>query len=136
MKAVSVPQPWAWAAASGHADVVNLRFRSAARPSGEELAIYAGTFMDRDAFHDRMLDRALAEAAPPPVFHAGKVIGLVRLTGCTRKSRSEWARPAWWHWEIEDARALAEPVSTYPMGGPVWDLSEGMADLIRRRAES
>jgi hypothetical protein len=121
MKALTVQQPWAWAIARGSKDVENRTWRPLY--SGP-LAIHAGKAFDQDAtLGDPMRD--LYRRHWPVEQPKGAVIAVADLVGAHHASQcggrcSPWAMPDQWHWTLERAGLLPEPV---PMRGRLglWD---------------
>jgi len=99
VKAVSVRQPWAGLIVDGLKIVENRKYPTHFR---ERLCIQAGL---------KPWEGPEARGAPwtPHQAYFGYVVGTVEIIGCVQNSRSRWALPGWWHWELADPRALRSP---------------------------
>ncbi|TFC59431.1 MULTISPECIES: ASCH domain-containing protein [unclassified Cryobacterium] len=114
MRVITVQQPWAWAIIHGGKNVEN-RVRNLAGQYRGPLAIHAGlTGASFDGDH--------GDLWPFDERHVtGAIIGVVNLRAthhaefCTEADEhgevcSKWAEPDVWHLELDDPRALAEPI--------------------------
>jgi hypothetical protein len=108
--ALSVWQPWAHLlAVLGLKDVENRRWRTTYRG---RLWIHASQRLDEEVY--RALLAEGVDLPPMDELPRGALVGAVELVDCVRDSRSRWAEPGCWHWQIGRAWALPEPI---PMRG-------------------
>lgn len=137
MKVLTVRQPNAWAIARGFKNIEN---RTRATNHRGPLAIHAGKHWDDlgEAAVSEAVDIARSQGHVPatpmrenlPWSGMGLVLAVVDVVGVCRESRHEssvvcecgpWARPWSVHWQLANARRLAEP---FPARGHeyLWDL--------------
>jgi hypothetical protein len=96
VKAISVKQPWAGLIVDGVKDVENKRVPSHFRGL---ICIQASL---------KPWDGPEANGVPftPHQAYFGYIVGTVAIAGCVQNSKSKWALPGWWHWELADPLAL------------------------------
>lgn len=121
MKALTMQQPWATAIIHLGKSPEN-RSRNIAGGHRGTIAIHAGKRLDEAGFDDPLiadgtLSRYLAENSDVvDPFGLGKVIGVANLVSVHHDSDhgpppcSPWAQRGLWHLQLEQPRALAEPV--------------------------
>jgi hypothetical protein len=103
VKALTLRQPWAWAAIYGGMDVGNRRWRTAYRGP---LLIHSGKDPDPDP---EAVSRLLWMMADPEALRQPRaawqareaIIGLVYLVDILTDSCSPWAATGWYHWVFE-----------------------------------
>jgi len=120
VKALTVRQPWAAHIIHSGKDVENRSQRTNYRGT---VAIHAGLQLDKTQV---AIDPTLAHEPLP----RGAVIGTVDIVGChhsdTCTSRgqhdacTEWGQADAWHWELDNPRALPEPIPAKGRLG-LWD---------------
>ena len=120
MKALTVRQPWASAIIWAGKDVENRSRPSSCRG---RLWIHAGLRLEAAD--------VLPAGTPVP---RGAIIGYVTLTGCVQGSASPWAIPGYWHWQLADPVALAEPIPARGALG-LWQLPPELIGLAGYLAE-
>lgn len=103
LRVLSIRHPWAWAIVHAGKDVEN---RPWTTPYRGLIGIHAGLNLAAGA---RVQLAAMGLRAPFDL-PRGAVIGVARLVDCVRDADSPWAIPGHWHWQLADARPLAEPV--------------------------
>jgi hypothetical protein len=108
MKALTVRQPYAWAIIHMGKTPEN---RSRDTKFRGRLYIHAGLTVEK-----QVLAEARAEGDNPDCV-TGAIIGHVEVVGshddrdCGRDDDcSTWGFPGYWHWELKDPMALAEPI--------------------------
>lgn len=136
MKALSVRQPWAWAIARGHKDVVNRRWATTYRGP---LLIHASMRIDLDACGSDLL-REVGWSADDPLAVMGAIVAMVSLSGVCNEAVAggasccgRWADPGAYHWRLTEPRPLRRPVLALGRLG-LWEaeptlLAELPADL-------
>lgn len=110
--AISIRQPWAWLILHGGKDIENRSWKLPSRFIGQRVFIHAGTWFDPSEIVDTFDDIKDAGIILPRLSVTlgdlrsltGGIVGSCIFTGCTRDSRSPWAMPDQWHWQITDPR--------------------------------
>jgi hypothetical protein len=137
VKALSVKQPWAWAIAKGYKTIEN---RSRATSHRGPLAIHASARWDEPREHwlrnAVSIARNLGHALPAkladdmPYADTGLVLAVVDVIGVCTVSRDDfmarcdcgpWANDGETHWQLANARLLAEPIPAKGRLG-LWDI--------------
>ena len=111
VKALTIPQPWAWAIIHGGKDIENRRWRTAYRGP---LLVHAGKNADPDP---EVSARLLWTMADPEAFGQPRaawqarqaIIGVVYLADVLTDSPSPWALAGWYHWVLEFPAAFDPP---------------------------
>lgn len=105
---LTVRQPWAYAIVIGQKDVENRDYSTTHRGP---VIIHAGLRVDETA---RVKYPELFTSLPPDAALAtGAIIGVVDLVDVVPHSESPWALGTAFHWVLENARYLPEPIP-YP----------------------
>ena len=139
MRALTVRSPWAWAIARGWKPVENRGRPFPPSLVGVPIAVHAGLGRDDAALPDpeaaEALCRALAEN--DPLAARGTVVAVVRF-GLSHLDPaggecSAWALKGAWHWPIESAVPLAEPVACRGALG-FWRLPGDVLAAVHRNA--
>jgi hypothetical protein len=133
VKALTVRQPWAWAAIYGGKDVENRRWKTTYRGP---LLIHAGKDADPGGAESLLWTMADPEAFGQPRAAwetRGAIIGLVFLTDILTDSASRWAIPGRYHWALEFPSPIDPPVPYRGRPGlwaPPAALVEELADIL------
>ena len=133
MKALTLRQPWAWAAIYGGKDVENRRWKTAYRGP---LLIHAGKDADPGGSESLLWTMADPEAfgRPRAAWQArGAIIGLVFLADILTDSPSRWAISGCFHWMLEFPTTIAPPVPYRGRQGlwtPPGTVTEKLADFL------
>jgi len=134
-RALTIRQPWAWAAIYGGKDVENRRWRTSYRGP---LLIHAGKNVDPDP---EALTRLLWTMPDPEAFRQPRVawrareaiIGVVHLADILTDSPSPWAIAGWYHWAFEFPAPVDPHIPCVGRPGlwiPSATVSERLAGLI------
>jgi hypothetical protein len=113
MKALTVKQPWASLILAGYKDVEN---RSRPTKHRGPLAIHvskraaAGNGFELLPSPEIFPWSHALLATSPKYAQFGMVIGTVDVVDCIQDSKSPWAMRDHWHWVLDNARPLDEPV--------------------------
>lgn len=130
LRALTIRQPWAWAAVYAGKDVENRRWKTAYRGA---LLIHAAKHADPAGATTRLLwTMADPEAfgQPRAAFEArGAVIGMVYLADILTDSTSRWAQPGCYHWVLEFPSPVEPPVSCAGRQG-LWAPSGAVAKAL------
>lgn len=134
MRALSVRQPWAWAVARGHQDILNLATNTGYRGP---VAIYASLRADRGSCDGPRAPGADWDSADPAA-SVGGIIAVVSLVDvCTvaasgRPCRcGEGASAGRYHWRVEQPQPLKWPVMALSHPG-LWELTPVVAAGVAR----
>ncbi len=133
MKALTLRQPWAWAAIYGGKDVENRRWKTAYRGP---LLIHAGKDADPGGSESLLWTMADPEAfgRPRAAWQArGAIIGLVFLADILTDSPSRWAISGCFHWMLEFPSPIDPPVPYRGRQGlwtPPGTVTEKLADFL------
>ncbi len=130
VKALTLRQPWAWAAIYGGKDVENRRWRTRHRGP---LLIHAG--MDADPDGPASVLKTIADpdvyAHPRSAWDArGAIIGMVFLADILTDSPSQWAIPRWYHWVFEFPSPIEPPIPQRGRQG-LWKPSPAVIEALR-----
>jgi hypothetical protein len=124
---LSVQQPYAGAIASGLKDVENRAWRTTYQPGGL-IAVHASARPEWLAPEEAWLAAGVAPYRPgmrradwEAFLPLGAIVAVATFRGCHRDEDfpmyrpnaprcSRWAVPCAWHWVLEQARPLPEPV--------------------------
>jgi len=110
--ALSVRQPWAFFIVAGLKDVENRSWPCPAKYIGRQVLIHASKSPWFSTSEARTILEGICpgRALPSLLVSAtctGGIIGQATIAACTRReSKSPWAAPGMWHWEIQDAYML------------------------------
>jgi hypothetical protein len=120
LRALSVRQPWAAAIAHYGKNIENRTRRTHHRGL---IAVHASLEPAADADHALQWIREVADSTPRQVLShdvRGVIIAVAEIVGCHEAGDTEhciedggcspWARPAGWHWELDNVRPLPHPV--------------------------
>lgn len=130
LRALTVHEPFATVIVRGWKDVENRPWPwPQTLPLGTRIAIHASR---RPMFGSDSADRALRLMLTRGVgdLAHSAIIGTVRVTACTHNDvPSEWAVPGQWHWLLNDAQLLDEPI---PCRGhlSLWHVPDEIATRI------
>ncbi len=106
VRAISIQQPWAWAIF--HLDK-NVENRTWPTTYIGELYIHADQTYDRAGA--TWIEEKFAITPPEPdQLPKGAIIGRVNLTGCSQNAQSPWAMSEQFHFELDNAELLPEPI--------------------------
>jgi len=111
MKALTIWQPWAWCIIHGGKDVENRRWPAKHRGP---LAIHAAAKRDTDYYNDqrRWIKETMGVDVPPiEDVGFGVVVGVVDVTGMTRRRTSPWFEGPW-GWQLARPYAVIERAVT------------------------
>lgn len=132
MKAITLWQPWAWAIMSAGKRVENRSWPAPRALVGQRIAIHAGMRVDEWGIE---VVEEITDAPVPTPLTTGAIVGTARVTGCVRAANAE-VMTSWhfgpWCWELEDVRALEEPVPCKGRQG-LWDLPPEVEAEIERQ---
>jgi hypothetical protein len=134
MRAVTVRQPWAWAIARGHQEILNCGWETGFRG---EIAIHASLRVDLEAFDRAVIRSANWDPGDPEAAIGGIVAVLSLVSVCDAALAGgpcdcgEWAVPGSFHWRLAQPRPLAWPVLTIGQPG-LWDLPARVAADVAR----
>jgi hypothetical protein len=136
MRALSVPQPWAWAIARGHETYVDCGFDTAYRGP---LAIYASGRADAGYAQNQAIREVNGNSADP-VAAIGGIVAVVSLEAvCTAGISGRpcgcgtGAWPGSYHWLVADPRPPRLPVLALGQPG-LWELAPAVAAGVARMA--
>jgi hypothetical protein len=136
MRALSVPQPWAWAVARGHKTYLS---RASDTSHRGPLALYASFRAEVSHVRSQAVREANANSADP-VAAIGGIVAVVNLTGvCTAGTSGRpcgcgpWALAGSYHWLVADPRPLRLPVLALGQPG-LWELAPAVAAAVARMA--
>jgi hypothetical protein len=105
VRALTLKQPWAWAAIQGYKDVENRSWTTSHRGL---LLIHAGRRFDPDGF--QFLWELGLHTALPMDLPLGRLIGSVHLEDVVTGSPSKWAARGAWHWVLSKPREFRTPI--------------------------
>jgi hypothetical protein len=136
MRALCVPQPWAWAIARGHKTHLN---RAADTGYRGPLAIYASSRAETTYVRSQAVREATGDSADP-VAAIGGIVAVVSLTDvCTAGISGRacgcgpWAFVGSYHWRVADPRPLRLPVLALGQPG-LWELAPAVAAGVAKMA--
>jgi hypothetical protein len=108
VKALTIRQPWAAAIVHGDKRTENRPRPIPVKHLGTTILIHAA----KAVWNGEAAEYLLKQRNHPDVRSA--VIGTARLVSCHFSEGddccADWGMPDWFHWQLEDIRALAEPV--------------------------
>lgn len=126
MKALSIKNPWAYLIAAGFKDVENRTWPTKHRG---KILIHA-TKADAPAFPGQSLLSPVQFNLLPNSdkiklfdsnFVRSAIIGEVEVVGCVDNSKSVWAEPGHWHWELKNPVLYAQPILNVKGSLSLWD---------------
>ena len=111
LTALSFWQPYAWLIVSGHADVDSRLWAPPEKRIGERIAIHASkrkvTRPEFEEFLTSMKELGIKDhPQSPDEFDYGVLVGTVVIAGVTKKSKSFWAAPGYYHWLLESPKRM------------------------------
>jgi hypothetical protein len=95
MKTLSIKNPWAYLICSGKKDIENRSWPTSYRG---RMLVHVSAKLDPAG--------PPTPSLPPPQ----SIIGSVEIVGCVRDSRSKWANPGLWHWELANPTLFDRPI--------------------------
>ncbi len=136
MRALSVPQPWAWAVARGHKTVLSEASDTWYRGP---LAIYASFRTEPRHVRNQAVREANGYSADPAAAIGG-IVAVVSLSGVCAAGMSgqpcgcaAWMGAGCYHWQVADPRPLRLPVLALGQPG-LWELAPAVAAGVARMA--
>jgi hypothetical protein len=132
--ALSVQQPWAWAIARGHKEILN---RASDTGHRGPVAIYAPFSVDLESFENHALRETGWDSADP-VAAIGGIVAVVTLADVCSAAASggpcdcgRWATAGCYHWRLAQPRPLWWPVLAVGEPG-LWELSPAAEASVAR----
>lgn len=130
MKTLSIKNPWAYLIAAGIKDVEN---RSWPTKHRGKILIHATR---KDAHQDFTAHSLLTPAQFNLLSNEDKIklldknfvrsaiIGEVEIVGCVDNSKSVWAEPRQWHWELKNPVLYERPIMGVNGSLSLWDFKQ------------
>ena len=111
LTALSFWQPYAWLIVNGFADVDSRTWRPVTDKLNKKIAVHASNRrVTRDEYQEFLKvvkDRGIREyPASPDEFDYGAIVGTVVIAGVTETSKSYWAAPDHYHWQLREAKRV------------------------------
>lgn len=124
---LTLVQPWATVVVHHGKRIENRPWKPPAWAIGKRLAIHAGKKYDDQVARDLWTHTGISVPCKKAIV-LGAIVGTARLAGYVTDSMDPWFFGPF-GWQLEDVRALAEPI---PCGGALglWRLPEAVAAQI------
>lgn len=135
-KVLSIKQPWASLICHGIKDIENRKWYTHFRG---KLLIHASQsmaagfnktellgFLNNDQY-ERLDDNFRVHLVKTMMFSA--IIGEVEVVGCVQDSKSVWAEPGQYHWQLQHAKIYQQPIVNVKGSLSLWDYNGALPKL-------